>query len=142
MTDSAAQDRRKVLYETVGDSSEIEYIRRIVNEHEWKFAKTYAAFCPHEYTLRDKWNNRTDYNNLVNFIWRHGVLAQYGKTEPKIYWFDHESGKYYFIFFEDFDENGHATDKATLINRANISDFEFWIDEDDMVRCKTKPKRG
>ena len=134
-------DRMKNLSETVGAPEEVEYIRRIIADHEWRFAKSYAAFCPHEYTQRAGWSNRQDYANLVRFIWKYGVTAQYGKTEPKIYWFDHENGMYYFIYFEDTDENGNATEKAFLINRARIEDYEFWVEPDGKVRCRTKPRR-
>lgn len=133
-------DRMKNLSETLGEPEELEYIRRIVNDHEWCFAKTYAAFCPHEYTLRYTWKNKADYNNLVNFIWRHGLVAQYGRTEPKTYWFDHETGWYYFIFDEDVDKDGKASDKATLINRARIADYDFWVDSVQVVRCRTRQK--
>ena len=28
--------------------------RDFINRHEWTFAKTYAAFCPHEYIVMKK----------------------------------------------------------------------------------------
>lgn len=133
-------DRRRNLSETLGTPEELEYIRRAVKSNIWHFAKRYAAFCPHEYTLRNQWRDRKAYNDLVHFIWKYGLEAQYGNTEAKIYWFDHETGYYYFIYHEDHDEQGTATEKAYLINRAKIEDYDFWIDTVETVRCKARPK--
>lgn len=116
-----------------------EQIREFINRHEWRFAKTYAAFCPHEYTLREWWNDRRQYNALVHHIWQNGVEAIYGTTEPKRYWFDFMEGRYYFIYPEDTDQFGNATGKAYLINRALIADFIFFEDMIGM-RCRTKRK--
>ena len=62
------EERIRNLTETVGEEQEIAEIRRIIGEHPWIFAKTYAKFCPHEYTLRDIWQNQEDYASLVHFI--------------------------------------------------------------------------
>ena len=131
------EERIRNLTETVGEGQELERVRRIIDEHRWIFAKTYAAFCPHEYTLRKEWENDDDYRFLVNFVWRYGLEAYFGKkTVASRYWFDHENGYYYFIFPEDTDEKGNATDKVILVNRAKICDFDFWKDEDrGMIRC-------
>ena len=136
-------ERRQGLDVTVGSDEELQYIRRIINDNYWRFAKTYAEFCPHEYTLWKTWKNKVDYNNMVEFIGRNGVRAQYGKTCAKTYWIDHETGYYYFIFDEDIDENGKATKEAYLVNRAKLADFEFWTEDSEngkIVRCRTKKK--
>ncbi len=125
------------LWATVGGKEEIEAVRRTVAEHRWIFAKTYAAFCPHEYTLRKDWENDEEYRQFVHFVWKYGFEAYFGKkTEPNIYWFDHENGYYYFVFPEDTDAEGNATEAACLVNRAKITDFDFWKDgEMGIVRC-------
>ena len=127
----------KGLRETVGGADEVEAVRRAVAGHKWIFAKTYAAFCPHEYTLRKDWENDDEYRFLVNFIWRYGLEAYYGKkTVPNRYWFDHENGYYYFVFPDDTDEKGNATDKMILINRGRICEFDFWKDQNrGIIRC-------
>lgn len=138
------QDRLRNLHETVGEKAEVEYIRKIVGENAWTFAKSYAAFCPHEYTMRKAWKNREDYKTLVRHIWKYGLDAYYGRaTEPKRYWFDHETGLYYFIYPEDTDEEGNVTEEAFLLNRAKISDFVFWEDADllgSRIRCRYKSR--
>ncbi len=130
-------DRLHGLKSTVGPTKEIEAIRKVIIDHRWIFAKTYAAFCPHEYTLRKEWEYDADYRMLVRFIWMYGLEAFYGrKTKPNKYWFDHENGWYYFVFPEDTDNDGNATEEACLINRAKITDFDFWKDEAcGIVRC-------
>ena len=42
---------------------------------------------------------------------------------------DSKSGYYYFVFPEDTDEEGNATDKVILVNRAKICDFDFWKED-------------
>lgn len=132
------------LTETIGEEPELSYIRRIIAEHRWIFAKTYAAFCPHEYTLRKEWGNDEDFRALVNFIWRNGLDARYGKKDQaNRYWFDHKGGYYYFIFPGDTDGEGNAADGVILINRAKISDFDFRKDEAcGIVRCARHRERS
>ena len=135
-------DRRKGLYETLGKAEEVDVIRMIVNRHYWRFAKTYAAFCPHEYTLREGWKQDSEFRMLVKHIWKYGLEAYYGKkTKPNRYWFDHETGYYYFIFPGDTDEEGNATEEIILVNRAKISEFDFWLDEGKgIIRCAWNKK--
>lgn len=138
----SAEDRLANLTGTIGNPEEVKYIRELIACHEWRFAKTYAAFCPHEYTLRNTWGNKVDYNALVLHIWKYGVDGYYGnKSEPNRYWFDHEGGYYYFIYPEDVDSEGRVTKEAYLVNRAKVTDFLFWTEDDligTKVRCKYK----
>ena len=133
------QQEEKILNltETVGNTQEVEMIRKIIREHRWIFAKTYAAFCPHEYTLRKEWADDAEFRTLVKHIWTLGVEAYFGKkTQANRYWFDHENGYYYFIFPEDTDETGNTTEAVCLVNRAKIGDFVFWKDERrGIIRC-------
>ena len=134
------EEKVRNLTETIGKEPELSYVRKIVAEHRWIFAKTYAAFCPHEYTLRKDWENDDEYRKLITFVWRYGVEAYFGKkSEPNRYWFDHKNGYYYFIFPEDTDDEGNATEEAYLVNRAKITDFDFWKDEKGgVIRCGRK----
>lgn len=42
---------------------------------EWKFAKTYAAFMPHYYTVGAKWED------LEEFLWTAEAVTRFGITE-------------------------------------------------------------
>lgn len=134
------KERIRTLTETIGEKDEVARIRQLIGEHRWIFAKTYASFCPHEYTLRKDWAEDAEYRSLGNFIWSNGAEAYYGrKTVPNRYWFDHESGWYYFVFPDDTDEEGTINNQSILINRARICDFDFWKDESrGIIRCAAR----
>lgn len=135
-------ERLKNLTETVGPEVEVNRFREMIKSHVWKFATTYADFCPHEYTVRANGWSHDDMQFFAHHIWLYGMDACYGKQEPKRYWFNHDDGYYYFIFQEDTDAEGNMTPACTLINRAKMVNFEFWVEEDllgRIVRCKVKP---
>ena len=139
LTGLTYEERLKNLTETVGPKNDVAEVQELIRKHNWIFAKTYADFCPHEYTLREKgWSDR-DYQKFVNHIWKYGLDACYGKQGFKRYWFDHEGGYYYFIFDEDVDNEGNVQNACTLVNRGGIKYFDFWIERDllgEIVRCK------
>ena len=131
------EERLRNLTETVGDGAEVAHIRKLIREHRWIFAKTYAAFCPHEYTLRKTWNKDADFEALIRFIRQNGLDAWYGRmNHANRYWFDHEGGYYYFIFPDDTDEEGNPSKNTVLVNRAKVTDFDFRMDEaKGIIRC-------
>ncbi len=131
----------KNLSETVGDPAEVEKIRRLISEHEWRFAKS-MPYVPHEYSLRKGWANKDDFDVLLNFVWDNGVEAYFGNNAgPKRYWFDYQTGYYYFVCPEDFTEDRKAAPVCVLINRGRIDRYKFWVEDDllePIVRCKVK----
>ena len=92
--------------------------RNFINQHEWTFAKTYAAFCPHEYIVREKlpaeeWPLFTE---IARFIREKGFVAEYGHLGKN---------RYYIVddyYYWTLDRKAEDTD---LINRAKLTDFEF-----------------
>lgn len=115
--------------------------REFVNNHRWIFAKTYAAFCPHEYSLRRE-SLRDDFVWFAKFVWDNGFFARYGKNTNK-YFVDEEGGWYYFVFPVDIDENGDVLDTMTLINRGSLNQWEIVKEETlfgEEFKCKRLPK--
>lgn len=112
--------------------------RDFVNSHRWVFAKTYAAFCPHEYTLRHEatWN---DFTWFAKFVWANGFDATFGKSKSR-YFIDQGSGWYYFVFPVDFDEDGNVQRTMTLINRGSLNEFEF-VPEETIFGTEYRVKR-
>ena len=135
-----AEDRIRNLTATVGDADTVARMRELIASHEWQFAKS-MPYIPHEYSLKRAWS-RDQFNEFLAFIWDHGVDAWFGTTvTPKRYWFDHEGGYYYFVDPLDLDGKKKATDICQLINRAKITNYEFWEDRDlleSRIRCKVK----
>lgn len=126
------------------DIPEVEAIefKRFVQMHRWTFAKTYAAFCPHEYVMRRDADWK-EFNELGKFIWKNGFDAHYGKYTNKCF-VDEEGGWYYFMFQEDFDEKtGSTTEAFTIINRASLK--EWYLKKEtsmfgEVLRWTRKPK--
>ena len=92
--------------------------RNFVNRHEWTFAKTYAAFCPHEYIVmkklpREEWPLFAQSARLIR---EEGFTAEYGRLGPNRYYIVDE---YYYWTLDKH------TEDTVLINRAKLSDFEF-----------------
>ena len=92
--------------------------RDFINRHEWTFAKTYAAFCPHEYIVmkkqtEDEWPL---FPEIAQFIRDEGFVAEYGRLGPNRYYIVDE------YYYWTLDPKAEDTD---LINRAKLSDFEF-----------------
>ena len=92
--------------------------RDFIQRHEWTFAKTYAAFCPHEYIVmnhqpKEEWPL---FPEIARLIREKGFTAEYGKLGPNRYYIVDE------YYYWTMDQNVEDTD---LINRAKLSDFEF-----------------
>ncbi len=92
--------------------------RDFINRHEWTFAKTYAAFCPHEYIVMKKQpaEEWPLFPEIAQFIRDEGFMAEYGRLGPNWYYIVDE------YYYWTMDKNVEETD---LINRAKLSDFEF-----------------
>lgn len=113
-----------------------------IKYHRWIFAKTYAAFCPHEYSLR-KESQDQDFKDFAELVWKYGFDARYGKNAGRYLIADDGSGWYYFVFPGDVDEGQHVKPTMTLINRANLSRWKF-VRETDLfgseIVVKLRPK--
>ena len=92
--------------------------REFINRHEWTFAKTYAAFCPHEYVVMNRLprEERPLFPQIAQLIRDEGFVAEYGRLGPN--WYDIVDEYYYWTM----DSKVEDTD---LINRAKLTDFEF-----------------
>ena len=92
--------------------------REFIYRDEWTFAKTYAAFCPHEYIVMKKLPGEEWplFPEIARLIREKGFVAEYGRLGPN---------RYYIVddyYYWTLDPNVENTD---LINRAKLSDFEF-----------------
>lgn len=89
---------------------------KFVNDNAWRYAKTYAKKCPHEYVVRDKLPNhyRALFPDIVKFIRAKGFEAYYFKK--KGIYFIH--GNYYYWTM------GAPPEETTILNRAWVSDYE------------------
>lgn len=92
--------------------------REFIIRHEWIFARTYAAFCPHEYIVmkkqsKDEWPL---FPEIAQFIRDEGFVAEYGRLGPNRYYIVDE---YYYWTLDP------KVEDTELINRAKLSDFEF-----------------
>ena len=124
---------------TTVPEQDAERFRRLVNGHRWIFAKTYAAFCPHEYTLRKAFRIDENFQWLAKFVWNNGFWAKYGKNTSK-YFIDEEGGYYYFVFAPDVDAAGNIKNSMTLLNRASLKEWEL-VEEDTMFGTEYRWKR-
>ena len=105
--------------------------RDFISRHEWTFARTYAAFCPHEYIVRKKLpeEEQSLFPEIAGFIREKGFVAEYGRLGPNWYYVVDE------YYYWTLDKNVEDTD---LINRAKLSDFEFVNTDGKRVVCRRK----
>lgn len=92
--------------------------RDFISRNNWTFAKTYAAFCPHEYVVMkrlpgDEWPL---FPEIARFVRENGFVAEYGGLGPN--WYYIVDDYYYWTMDKDIED-------TDLINRAKLSDFEF-----------------
>ena len=82
--------------------------RDFINRHEWIFAKTYAAFCPHEYVVmkrlpREEWPL---FPLIARLIREEGFAAEYGRLGPNWYYivdgYNHISNSLFYKRFIKF----------------------------------------
>ena len=117
---------------------EAQRFRRFTKSSYWQFAKTYAAFCPHEYTLR-KWDKTGDFQWFFETVYRCGFDATYGNNIAR-YFVDSETGYYYFVPHADVHDGGIMNAHVTLINRPHVNEFEF-VEETTLFGTEVKVKR-
>ena len=92
--------------------------RDFVNRHAWTFAKTYAAFCPHEYLVKKRLppEEQALFPEAARLIREEGFVAEYGRLGPN--WYYIVDGNYYWTLDPKVED-------TELINRAKLTDFEF-----------------
>lgn len=104
--------------------------RDFIYRHEWTFARTYAAFCPHEYIVMKKQpaEEWPLFPEIAQLIRDKGFVAEYGRLGPNWYYIVDD---YYYWTLDKYVED------TDLINRAKLSDFEF-VDMDGKRIVKRK----
>ena len=62
--------------------------QQFIARNKWIFAKTYAAFCPHEYVVKDRLSDDEQrvFEQIVTFIRENGFIAIYGRKGPNQYY--------------------------------------------------------
>jgi hypothetical protein len=80
----------------------------ILNDHEWKFAKTFKYKAPHWYTLREKWNDDPLFDKIVQEV-RNNANTEYFWRKP-FEVLTYEGWKYWSM--------GAPIDETILINKA------------------------
>jgi len=95
-----------------------EEMQTFVNNHDWVFAKTYAAICPHEYIVKSKLDPscQATFEEVVSFIREAGFEARY-KGHPGIYYI--LDGHYYWIMDAPIKQ-------TTILNRAKLIDYTLF----------------
>ncbi len=91
---------------------------QFVNAYSWRYAKTYAKKCPHEYYVRQKLPEagRQQFAEAVQFIRDNGFEAYYFKR--KGIYFIH--GDHYYWEMEPH----LPPDEVTILNRAALADYD------------------
>ena len=109
--------------------------RQFIERNTWIFAKTYAAYCPHEYIVKDRLSEeeKSVFEQIVIFIREKGFEAVYGNLGPDQYYTVDE---YYYWTM------GAPVEQTIILNRAKHSDYDF-VPADDSLRVRFRGnKRG
>ena len=91
-------------------------IKEYFDSQKWIFARTYAAFAPHEYIVRSKVDDKNLFDMAFNYIEENGIRMFYYKTE-KTYLF--VGGWFYWGGRDSVD------DPTAIINRCKASDYDI-----------------
>ncbi len=109
--------------------------REFIARNTWIFAKTYAAFCPHEYIVKDHLpeEEKVAFEQIVSFIREKGFDAVFGNLGPNQYY---TVDDYYYWTM------GAPVEQTIILNRAKHSDYDFVAAENGLrVRFRGN-KRG
>lgn len=103
-----------------------EEFQKFIARNNWTFAKTYAAFCPHEYVVKDRLTveEKTVFEQIVTFIRENGFLAIYGRKGPN---------RYYTVDDYYYWTMGAPIEETTILNRAKLSDYSFTETERGLI---------
>ena len=91
-------------------------IKEYFDSQKWTFAKTYVAFAPHEYILRNRVSDKEMYDNAIRYIQENGIRMFYYKAERKYLFVD---GWFYWALWSkpDFSD--------AIINRCKPEDYDI-----------------
>ena len=100
--------------------------QQFIARNKWIFAKTYAAFCPHEYVVKDRLSEEEQrvFEQIVTFIRENGFIAIYGRKGPNPYY---TVDDYYYWTM------GAPVEETTILNRAKLSDYSFTETERGLI---------
>lgn len=91
--------------------------RDFVAKNKWKFAKTYAAFAPHEYVVRGQCvSSDEEFDKAGECIEKNGMTMYYYKAERKYLFLD---GWFYWILRSKEDYTN------AVINRCKPEDYDI-----------------
>ena len=95
---------------------DLNQLKSFFNQQKWTFAKTYAAFAPHEYILKDKIDGSCEeFAKAVETILTQGMRMFYYKKERKYLFLD---GYFYWAMTDNPAE-------ANIINRCKPEDYDI-----------------
>ena len=91
---------------------------QFILRNTWIFAKTYAAFCPHEYVVKERLpaEEQAEFEQIVTFIREQGFIASYGRLGPN---------RYYTVEDYYYWTMGDPVEETNILNRAKLVDYEF-----------------
>ena len=95
-----------------------EEFKEFIERNSWTYAKTYAAFCPHEYVVKDRLSEdeKLVFEQIVSFIREKGFVAIYGRKGPN---------RYYTVDLHYYWTMGEPVEATNILNRAKITDYDF-----------------
>ena len=93
-------------------------LEQFIARNQWIFAKTYAAFCPHEYVVKERLpeEEKRVFEQIVSFIREEGFVAIYGRKGPNRYY---TVGEHYYWTM------GEPVEVTNILNRARLADYDF-----------------
>ena len=95
-------------------------IKEYFDKQDWKFAKTYAQFAPHEYIVRGKCNGSDDeFLRACRCILENDIRMFYYKHERKYLFV---GGYYYWTMW---DGESVSDDPTAVINRCKPEDYDI-----------------
>lgn len=110
--------------------------RKFIQFHRWQEAKTYAAFCPHEYHMGFWVKRDWDQENFMafrGFVNQHGFWSKYGKLDNRPYLIVDD---YYYWPLGDSFPN-------IAFNRAKLDDYIFWREtrlDGSILHCRYRKR--
>ena len=99
---------------------------QFILRNTWIFAKTYAAFCPHEYVVKERLQaeEQAVFEQIVTFIREQGFIASYGRLGPN---------RYYTVEDYYYWTMGDPVEETNILNRAKLIDYEFRETENGVI---------
>lgn len=91
-------------------------VNEFIAKQNWTYAKTYAAFAPHEYVVRGKQNGTNEeYDAFGEYIQKNGIRMFYYRHERKYLFVD---GWFYWIL------RSEENPADSVINRCKPEDYD------------------